>query len=88
MSNEQQRNAGQLKRDIAATRRELAETLDALEYKLDVPARVAEWGDQRRSDLQRQWERNPGLLIGIAAGAIAAVGAIIAGAFALPRRGR
>lgn len=82
------RNAAELKRDIASTRRELAETLDALEYKFDVPTRFAEWSDDRRTDLQRQWETNPGLLIGIAVGALAAVGAIIAGAFALPRRGR
>lgn len=83
-----QRSAHELKRDIASTRRELAETLDALEYKFDVPARFGEWADVRKNDLQRQWETNPGLLIGIAAGAVAAIGAIIAGAFALPRRGR
>ena len=83
-----QRSTGELKRDIASTRRELAETLDALEYKLDVPARFGEWADERKRELARQWESNPGLLIGIGAGALAAIGAIIAGAFALPRRGR
>ena len=82
------RSAGQLNRDIASTRRELAETLDALEYKLDVPARFGEWTDDRAVQLKRAWNDNPGAVIGIAAGAAVVIAGIVAGAFALPRRGR
>lgn len=84
----QARSAGQLDRDISSTRRELAETLDALEYKLDVPARFGDWADDRLVQVRRAWNDNPGAVIGIAAGAVVAVAGIIAGALALPRRGR
>lgn len=86
--NPQARSAGQLDRDIAATRRELAETLDALEYKLDVPARFGEWAEDRTEQLKRTWDEHPGVVIGVAVGAAVAIAGIIAGAFALPRRGR
>ncbi|RRJ85957.1 DUF3618 domain-containing protein [Gulosibacter macacae] len=82
------RGAAQLRRDISSTRRELAETLDALEYKLDVPARASEWIDDRVDQVKRAWDENPGLVIGIAAGAATIVIGVIAGAFTLPRRGR
>ncbi|NLT25115.1 MAG: DUF3618 domain-containing protein [Microbacteriaceae bacterium] len=85
---DQARSAGQLDRDISATRRELAETLDALEYKLDVPARFGDWADDRMVQVRRAWNDNPGAVIGIAAGAVVVVAGIVAGALALPRRGR
>lgn len=95
MSNDQhatpaapQRSMAQLRHDIRSTRTELAETLDALEYKLDVPARLTEWGNERADQVKRAWNDNPALVLGIAAGAVAIVGGIITGALTLPRRGR
>ena len=82
------RSLAQLARDKASARRELAETLDALEYKLDVPARLGEWADDRAVQVKRAWNDNPGAVIGIIAGAVVVIAGIVAGAFALPRRGR
>lgn len=82
------RNAAQLRSDIAQTRRELAETLDALEYKFDVPARFGEWADDRKAQAKRLWKESPALVVGVLAGTVAIIGGIITGAFMLPRRGR
>ena len=76
----------ELSRDIERGRTELASTLDALEYKLDVPARGAEFlGDARRV-VARTWDENPLLVIGAAVGAVVAIVGAVVGAIALARR--
>ena len=82
------RSAAQVRSDIAQTRHELAETLDALEYKFDVPSRLGDWAADRKTQAQRLWNDNPALTVGVLAGTVAIIGGIIAGAFMLPRRGR
>ena len=52
--------------DVRRARAELAETLDAIEYKLNIPKRTTE-------RFQRLRKENPVLLIGVAVGAAAAV---------------
>ncbi|MBO0982988.1 DUF3618 domain-containing protein [Rathayibacter sp. SD072] len=69
----------QLKADIERARTELAATLDAIEYKINVPRKV--------KDAQRTLERkfrvvsrqNPSALIAGAAGVAAAVGLLVWG---------
>ncbi|SJM55111.1 DUF3618 domain-containing protein [Gulosibacter sp. 10] len=82
------RSSGELKADIEHTRRELAETLDALEYKLDVPARVGEWVGDRKAQLRKAFDESPVVVAGVAAGAVAVIGGIIAGVVGLARRRR
>lgn len=82
------RSAGELRRDIEQTRRELAETLDALEYKLDVGARFREWADERQTQLRKATEESPATVIGVAAGAVVLIGGIVVGVIGLTRRGR
>lgn len=69
-------------------RRELAETLNALEYKLDVPARFGEWADDRKAQFQRAKDENPGRVYGLIGGAVAGVAGIIAGVIVLANRKR
>ncbi|WP_223693330.1 DUF3618 domain-containing protein [Leifsonia poae] len=56
--------------DVERARADLAEALDAIEYKLNVPKRAAE----RVQNLRRD---NPLALVGIAVGAAAAVGGVV-----------
>ena len=73
------RSDEELKRDIRAQRDELARTLDALEYKLDVPARGQEFLAVGKTKALDVWDEKPVLVAGIAAaGAIATVGGIVA----------
>ena len=51
--------------DVQRARAELAEALDAIEYKLNVPKRT-------RERFQRLRKENPLLLVGLAVGAAAA----------------
>jgi hypothetical protein len=56
--------------DVDRLRGELAETIDAIEYKLNVPKRVAERVQRLRSD-------NPLVLVGITVGVAAAIGGVV-----------
>jgi hypothetical protein len=56
--------------DVERARADLATTIDAIEYKLDVPARVSE-------RVQRLRAENPVALFGVAAGIAAAIGGIV-----------
>ena len=82
------RSDAQLRADIQRARDELAQTLDALEYKLDVPARGRELLDSTTRTLARKWDDNPLLVGGIVAGAIVAIAGAITGIVALGRRNR
>lgn len=56
--------------DVQRARNELAATLDAIEYKLNVPKRTVERVERMRKD-------NPLALIGIAVAAAAAVAGVV-----------
>jgi len=65
--------------DVARARAELAATVDAIEYKLNVPKRASE-------RLQRLRKDNPAALAGIAAATAVAVAGIVWGVVSLVRR--
>ncbi|UQN14680.1 DUF3618 domain-containing protein [Gulosibacter sp. ACHW.36C] len=69
-------------------RRELAETLNALEYRLDVPARVGEWADERKAQFLRAKDENPTRVYGLLGGAVLGLVGIVAGAIVLANRKR
>lgn len=77
-----ERSDSALDQDITRLRGELAETLDALEYKLDVPARFAE----RMEGVRQAWDERPLVVAAIAVGALCAACGLVAGAVALARR--
>lgn len=81
------RSDDELRADIRRRRDEIAQTLDALEYKLDVPARGREVLDEGRRKLEQKWDDNPLLVAGIAAGAVVSIVGAIVGIIALSRRG-
>ena len=56
--------------DVVRARAELATTIDAIEYKLDVPKRVSERVRRLRAE-------NPVALFGIVAGVAAAIGGMV-----------
>jgi Protein of unknown function (DUF3618) len=56
--------------DVDRLRAELAETIDAIEYKLNVPKRMVERVQRLRQD-------NPLALVGIAVGVAAAIGGVV-----------
>jgi hypothetical protein len=65
--------------DVVRARAELAATMDAIEYKLNVPKRTAE-------RVQRLRRENPAALAGIAAGAAVAVAGLVWAVVRLGRR--
>lgn len=83
-----ERSDGELRRDIDRARDELAQTLDALEYKLDVSARGREWYDSGRRALSNAWDDRPLVVAGVAAGAVALIAGVAIGAVGMFRRSR
>ncbi|NUU08565.1 DUF3618 domain-containing protein [Leifsonia sp. C5G2] len=65
--------------DVDRARAQLAETIDAIEYKLNVPKRTAE-------RIQRLQKENPAALVGLSVGVAVAVGGIVWGIVRLVRR--
>ena len=65
--------------DVERARAELAATVDAIEYKLNVPKRTSE-------RIQKLRAENPVALAGLAAAAVAAVAGIVWGVVVLVRR--
>lgn len=80
------RSDGELRSDIQRARDELAQTLDALEYKLDVSARGREFVDSSKRELAKRWDDNPLLVAGVAVGAVVAIAGAVVGGIALARR--
>ncbi|WP_238421157.1 DUF3618 domain-containing protein [Gordonia sp. 'Campus'] len=62
---------------IEQQRQELAETVDALAAKLDVPARVSEAASETAQTAKVKAQENRTVVIGAAVAAVLAVGAII-----------
>lgn len=72
------RTDGELRENIEQTREELASTLDALEYKFDLPARLPEFAEKAKAFAAKTWDDNPLLVIGAGVGAaVAAIGAVV-----------
>ena len=65
--------------DVDRARAELAATVEAIEYKLNVPKRVSE-------RVQRLRKENPAVLTGLLAGAAIAVAGAVWGVVSLIRR--
>lgn len=81
------RSDDELRRDIRNRRDELARTLDALEYKLDVPARGREFASAGKQKALQTWDDNPLLVAGAGAAAVVAVVGGIVASILLGRRG-
>ncbi|WP_439031977.1 DUF3618 domain-containing protein [Gordonia terrae] len=62
---------------IEQQRQELAETVDALAAKLDVPARVSEAASETAHTAKVKAQENRTVVIGAAVAAVLAVGAIV-----------
>ncbi|WP_374008759.1 DUF3618 domain-containing protein [Leifsonia sp. LS-T14] len=65
--------------DVDRARAELAATVDAIQYKLNVPQRVSERVERLRTE-------NPAVLAGLLAGAAVAVAGAVWGIVSLIRR--
>jgi hypothetical protein len=65
--------------DVARARADLAAAIDAIQYKLNVPARVSE-------RVQRLRKENPAVLAGLLAGAAIALAGAVWGVVRLIRR--
>jgi len=70
---------GQLKADIERARLELAATLDAIEYKINVPRKVRNAQQTLERKFRVVGRQNPSALVAGAAGVAAAVGLIVWG---------
>lgn len=81
-----QRSDAALGEDIQRLRGELAETLDALEYKLDVPARLGDRLAEVKGRVLKAWDEKPLVVAAAGIGVLCAIGAVIAGGAALSRR--
>ncbi|MCU1636078.1 MAG: hypothetical protein JWQ68_1317 [Cryobacterium sp.] len=68
----------QLRLDAVRARAELASTLDAIEYKLNLSRQLSTANRRVSTSLHELGEDNPAGLIGVALGAGAAVGAAVA----------
>ena len=81
------RSTHELRQSAQAARAELASTLDAIEFKLNVPKQVRLKTRRANDKLKRLGEDNPPALIAIALGAASVVGtAVWLGVRALQRR--
>ena len=74
---EPKRSPAELHSDIERTRAELRATLDAIEFRLNVPKQARHAVHRTKVRLRAAWERNPAMVAGIAGGAVAAAAALI-----------
>ncbi|MEA9986120.1 MULTISPECIES: DUF3618 domain-containing protein [Subtercola] len=81
------RSHEQIQKDVVKNRQDLAETLDAIEYKLNVPKQATMAARRVKAKIKTLREENPAVLVAGAAGAAAVVGTgIWLGVRALTRR--
>jgi hypothetical protein len=66
----------QLKADIVRAREELAATLDAIEYKLNLPKQLKRGGARLRRKIATVREESPEALVAGVVGVVAALGAV------------
>lgn len=69
----------ELRQRASVARSELASTLDAIEYKLNVPRQYREITGEVTGTLRRLGRDKPLALVGVAAGAAAAAGSAVGG---------
>ncbi|MCS5497267.1 DUF3618 domain-containing protein [Cnuibacter physcomitrellae] len=74
---EPKRSQAELHADIERTRAELRATLDAIEFRLNVPKQVRHAVHRTKVRVRAAWERNPALVAGVATGAATAAAALI-----------
>jgi hypothetical protein len=75
-----QRSKAELAADIATTRDELRATLDAIEFRLNVPKQARHAAHRLKSGVNRFREANPvGFAVGVAAIAVAVTAAGVLG---------
>jgi hypothetical protein len=72
-----QKSLEDLRKEAGAARSEVASTLDAIEYKLNIPKQVKINGRRLSFALHRLGDENPAALGGVAAAAAVAVGGIV-----------
>lgn len=72
-TDEKDRALKAIRSDIEATRARLAETLDAIEERVNVPKRVRRYVDEKRAQFDALREEQPLLVYGVASAAVAAV---------------
>jgi BMFP domain-containing protein YqiC len=83
MTDDKERALSEIRSDIEATRQRLAETLDAIEDRLDVPKRVRALLQDALDRLDALRQERPEVVYGVLAG----VAGLIAGVTALIIRG-
>lgn len=82
-ASDKDRALSEIRSDIETTRQRLAQTLDAIEERLDVPKRMRRALDEGRVRFEALREENPALVYGVLGGAAA----LVVGAGALIVRG-
>lgn len=73
MTDDKERALSEIRSDIEVTRQKLAETLDAIEDRLDVPKRVRGAVQEGADRLDALRQENPALVYGVISGAAAVV---------------
>ena len=79
MTDDKERQLSEIRSDIEATRQRLAETLDAIEERLDVPKRVRAAVQDAMDSLDRVRQERPEVIYGVLAG----IAGLLAGVTAL-----
>jgi ElaB/YqjD/DUF883 family membrane-anchored ribosome-binding protein len=79
MTDDKERQLSEIRSDIEATRQRLAETLDAIEDRLDVPKRVRAAVQDALDQLDALRQERPEVVYGVLAG----IAGVIAGVTAL-----
>lgn len=77
---DKERALSEIRSDIESTRQRLAQTLDEIEERLDVPKRVTKMVKEYRAKFDTAREENPAAVygaIGAAAAVVAGVGVLI-----------
>ena len=78
MTDDKDRQLSEIRSDIEATRQRLAETLDAIEDRLDVPKRLREMLNDARDRVDSLRQERPEVVYGVLAGAGAVIAAVTA----------
>jgi hypothetical protein len=82
-ASDKERALSEIRSDIETTRQRLAQTLDEIEDRLDVPKRIRQVVEDGRARFETLRSENPGLVYGVLGGAAA----LVVGAGALIVRG-
>jgi BMFP domain-containing protein YqiC len=86
MTDDKERALSEIRSDIEATRQRLAETLDAIEDRLDVPKRLREALQDALDRLDALRQERPEVVYGVLAGAAGLIAGVTALAVRAARR--